>query len=62
MEKQQIGIQKENVGGGGSCPFSKSKNLEAFPRSKGVEGTSVKTAENGWGAGGGMLCSIFPGF
>lgn len=60
-EKQQIRIQKENVAGGGSCPFTKSKNLEALPRSKRVEGTSVKTSENGLGAGG-MLPSIFPGF
>lgn len=61
MEKQQIGIQKENVGDGGGGPFAKSETLEAFPRSKGVEGTSVRTSENGLGAGG-MLHSLFPGF
>lgn len=36
MQKQQIGIQQESVGGGASCPFEKSKNLEAFPRRKDI--------------------------
>lgn len=51
MEKQQIGTQKENVGGGESCPLEESNNFEAFSR-EGVEGTSVQTSENRLGAGG----------
>lgn len=57
MEKQQIGIQKEIVGGGESCPFEKSKNLEAFP-GRGWKGHLLELAEVCWGLGD----SSFPSF
>lgn len=62
MEKQQIGIQKENVGGGEVAHSRKVKILRHSQEARGWKGHLLKLLKMDWVLGGGVLHSIFPGF
>lgn len=51
MVKQQVGIQKENVGGRESCPFEKVRILRHSQEDRGWEGHLLELGRMGWGGG-----------
>lgn len=51
MVKQQVGIQKENVGGRESCPFEKVRILRHSQEDRGWEGHLLELRRTGWGRG-----------